>query len=65
MQWLAGPTMLAMVLQKRHRHILQRLIAAELGNDKIRVNVVNPDAVIQIVIYGQAAGLKAGQKLME
>ena len=35
-----------MDLQKLHSCILARLNAAELGADKIRVNVVNPDAVI-------------------
>ena len=43
---VAGQIMPDMVLQKQHRHILSRLIAAELGSDKIRVNSVNPDAVI-------------------
>ena len=38
---------------------MSRLLAAELGPDKIRVNVVNPDAVIQgsnIWASGWAAG---------
>ena len=43
---------------------LSRLNAAELGKDKIRVNVVNPDAVIAIVISGQVAGPKEVQKRM-
>ena len=38
--------MQVMDLQKQHRHILRGLLAAELGADKIRVNTVNPDAVI-------------------
>ena len=43
---VAGQIMQVMVLQKQHRLHLSRLLAAELGTDKIRVNTVNPDAVI-------------------
>ncbi len=38
--------MRVMVRRKRRSCILGRLNAAELGKDNIRVNVVNPDAVI-------------------
>ncbi|VTQ04756.1 3-alpha-(or 20-beta)-hydroxysteroid dehydrogenase [Sphingobacterium daejeonense] len=43
---------------------LSRLNAAELGVDKIRVNVVNPDAVISDSNIWAGDGLKAVQKLM-
>ena len=42
---------------------LSRLNAAELGKDKIRVNVVNPDAVIATVKYGKANGRGPGKSL--
>jgi rhamnulose-1-phosphate aldolase/alcohol dehydrogenase len=43
---VAGPNNIAYGSAKAAQAHLSRLMAAELGADKIRVNVVNPDAVI-------------------
>ena len=62
---VAGPNNAGYGSAKAAQAHLTRLIAAELGKDKIRVNIVNPDAVIaDSQISGQAAGQKAVQKLM-
>lgn len=44
---VSGPNNTAYGTAKAAQLHLSRLLAAELGKDKIRVNVVNPDAVIQ------------------
>ncbi|MEQ9442377.1 MAG: bifunctional aldolase/short-chain dehydrogenase [Cyclobacteriaceae bacterium] len=44
---VSGPNNAAYGSAKAAQLHLSRLLAAELGKDKIRVNVVNPDAVIQ------------------
>ncbi|WKN41432.1 bifunctional aldolase/short-chain dehydrogenase [Tunicatimonas pelagia] len=44
---VSGPNNAAYGTAKAAQLHLSRLLAAELGKDKIRVNVVNPDAVIQ------------------
>ncbi|MGD1891458.1 MAG: bifunctional aldolase/short-chain dehydrogenase [Cyclobacteriaceae bacterium] len=44
---VSGPNNAAYGTAKAAQLHLSRLLAAELGSDKIRVNVVNPDAVIQ------------------
>jgi rhamnulose-1-phosphate aldolase/alcohol dehydrogenase len=43
----AGPNNIAYGTAKAAQLHMSRLMAAELGKDKIRVNVVNPDAVIE------------------
>lgn len=43
---VAGPNNVAYGSAKAAQAHLSRLMAAELGGDKIRVNIVNPDAVI-------------------
>jgi NAD(P)-dependent dehydrogenase (short-subunit alcohol dehydrogenase family) len=43
----AGPNNIAYGTAKAAQLHMSRLLAAELGKDKIRVNVVNPDAVIE------------------
>jgi NAD(P)-dependent dehydrogenase (short-subunit alcohol dehydrogenase family) len=43
----AGPNNAAYGTAKAGQLHLSRLLAAELGKDKIRVNVVNPDAVLR------------------
>jgi len=43
---VAGPNNVAYGSAKAAQAHLSRLMAAELGSDKIRVNIVNPDAVI-------------------
>ena len=43
---VSGPNNIAYGSAKAAQAHLSRLMAAELGNDKIRVNIVNPDAVI-------------------
>jgi len=43
---VAGPNNAGYGSAKAAQAHLSRLMAAELGNDKIRVNIVNPDAVI-------------------
>jgi rhamnulose-1-phosphate aldolase/alcohol dehydrogenase len=43
---VAGPNNVAYGTAKAAQQHMSRLLAAELGTDKIRVNVVNPDAVI-------------------
>ncbi len=43
---VAGPNNVAYGSAKAAQAHLSRLMAAELGDDKIRVNIVNPDAVI-------------------
>jgi len=43
---VAGPNNVAYGSAKAAQAHLSRLMSAELGNDKIRVNIVNPDAVI-------------------
>ena len=43
---VAGPNNAAYGSAKAAQAHLSRLMAAELGGDKIRVNIVNPDAVI-------------------
>lgn len=43
---VAGPNNVAYGSAKAAQAHLSRLMAAELGRDKIRVNIVNPDAVI-------------------
>ncbi|MFI5134046.1 MAG: SDR family oxidoreductase, partial [Chitinophagales bacterium] len=43
---MAGPNNAGYGSAKAAQAHLSRLLAAELGNDKIRVNTVNPDAVI-------------------
>ncbi len=43
---VAGPNNAGYGSAKAAQAHLSRLLAAELGNDKVRVNVVNPDAVI-------------------
>ncbi|MEO8823653.1 MAG: bifunctional aldolase/short-chain dehydrogenase [Ginsengibacter sp.] len=43
---VAGPNNIAYGSAKAAQAHLSRLMAAELGGDKIRVNIVNPDAVI-------------------
>ncbi|AKD05934.1 short-chain dehydrogenase [Pontibacter korlensis] len=44
---VSGPNNIAYGTAKAAQLHMSRLMAAELGPDKIRVNVVNPDAVIQ------------------
>ena len=44
---VAGPSNLAYGTAKAAQLHMSRLLAAELGPDHIRVNVVNPDAVIE------------------
>ncbi|MEN2284044.1 bifunctional aldolase/short-chain dehydrogenase [Algoriphagus sp. SE2] len=44
---VAGPKNVAYGTAKAAQLHMSRLMAAELGEDKIRVNVVNPDAVIE------------------
>ncbi|WP_296699425.1 bifunctional aldolase/short-chain dehydrogenase [Algoriphagus sp.] len=44
---VAGPKNVAYGTAKAAQIHMSRLMAAELGEDKIRVNVVNPDAVIE------------------
>lgn len=44
---VSGPNNVAYGTAKAAQLHMSRLLAAELGKDKIRVNVVNPDAVIQ------------------
>lgn len=44
---VSGPKNLAYGTAKAAQLHMSRLMAAELGEDKIRVNVVNPDAVIE------------------
>ncbi len=44
---VSGPNNAGYGTAKAAQLHMSRLLAAELGNDKIRVNVVNPDAVIQ------------------
>ncbi len=44
---VSGPNNVAYGTAKAAQMHMSRLMAAELGQDKIRVNVVNPDAVIQ------------------
>ena len=61
---VAGPNNAGYGSAKAAQAHLSRLLAAELGADKIRVNTVNPDAVIADIISGQVAGPKAEQKLM-
>lgn len=56
---VAGPNNVAYGSAKAAQAHLSRLMAAELGGDKIRVNIVNPDAVISdsnIWAGGWAAG---------
>lgn len=56
---VSGPNNVAYGTAKAAQLHMSRLMAAELGPDKIRVNVVNPDAVIQgsnIWSGGWAAG---------
>lgn len=43
---VAGPNNIAYGTAKAAQQHMSRLLAAELGKDKIRVNVVNPDGVI-------------------
>ena len=43
---VAGPNNVAYGTAKAAQQHMSRLLAAELGKDKIRVNVVNPDGVI-------------------
>lgn len=43
----AGPNNVAYGTAKGAQIHMSRLLAAELGKDKIRVNVVNPDAVVR------------------
>ncbi|MFT4522582.1 MAG: NAD(P)-dependent dehydrogenase (short-subunit alcohol dehydrogenase family) [Bacteroidia bacterium] len=43
---VSGPNNVAYGTAKAAQQHMSRLLAAELGKDKIRVNVVNPDAVI-------------------
>lgn len=43
---VSGPNNVAYGTAKASQQHMSRLLAAELGTDKIRVNVVNPDAVI-------------------
>ena len=43
---VAGPNNVAYGTAKAAQQHMSRLLAAELGSDKIRVNVVNPDGVI-------------------
>jgi rhamnulose-1-phosphate aldolase/alcohol dehydrogenase len=55
----AGPNNVAYGTAKAAQIHMSRLLAAELGKDKIRVNVVNPDAVVRgskIWENGWAAG---------
>jgi hypothetical protein len=55
-----------MVQQKQHRLILTRLMAAELGADKIRVNTGKPRCCNMLIrIFGQVVGLTVERKLME
>ena len=59
---VAGPNNAGYGSAKAAQAHLTRLLAAELGNDKIRVNTVNPDAVIadsNIWAGGWAAGRAA------
>jgi len=44
---VSGPNNVVYGTAKAAQHHMSRLLAAELGPDKIRVNVVNPDAVIE------------------
>ncbi len=44
---VSGPNNIAYGTAKAAQLHMSRLMAAELGPDKIRVNVVNPDAVIR------------------
>lgn len=44
---VSGPNNVAYGTAKAAQLHMSRLLAAELGKDKVRVNVVNPDAVIQ------------------
>ena len=56
---VAGPNNAGYGSAKAAQAHLSRLLAAELGNDKVRVNMVNPDAVIadsNIWAGGWAAG---------
>ena len=56
---VAGPNNAAYGSAKAAQAHLSRLMAAELGGDKIRVNIVNPDAVIfdsNIWAHGWAEG---------
>lgn len=56
---VSGPNNVAYGTAKAAQQHMSRLLAAELGGDKIRVNIVNPDAVIsgsKIWESGWAAG---------
>src|SRR3546814_11326200 len=44
---MSGPNNVAYGSAKAAQLHMSRLLAAELGPDKVRVNVVNPDAVIE------------------
>jgi NAD(P)-dependent dehydrogenase (short-subunit alcohol dehydrogenase family) len=44
---VSGPNNVAYGSAKAAQLHMSRLLAAELGKDKVRVNVVNPDAVIE------------------
>ena len=44
---VSGPNNIAYGTVKAAQVHMSRLLAAELGRHKIRVNVVNPDAVIE------------------
>ncbi|MCH5714875.1 bifunctional rhamnulose-1-phosphate aldolase/short-chain dehydrogenase [Niabella hibiscisoli] len=61
---VAGPNNAGYGSAKAAQAHLSRLLSAELGGDKIRVNTVNPDAVISDSISGPVAGLKVVPKLM-
>ena len=61
---VSGPNNAAYGSAKAAQLHLSRLNAAELGAFKIRVNVVNPDAVIADSKIWKVAGQKAGQRRM-
>jgi NAD(P)-dependent dehydrogenase (short-subunit alcohol dehydrogenase family) len=62
---VAGPNNLGYVSAKAAQADLTRLMAAELGADKIRVNRVNPDAESASRIFDHAVGQKVVPKRME
>ena len=61
---VSGPNNAGYGSAKAAQAHLSRLLAAELGPDKIRVNSVNPMRLLQIAISGPAVGPKAVRKLM-
>ena len=62
---VSGPNNAAYGSAKAAQLHLSRLNAAELGKDKIRVNVVNPDAVIADSKIWEMVGQRAGPRHME